>query len=216
MPRLQINVPNQIQRISEFPPVNINNIFDISTQQQLHHPQLQVQPHYLNPSFSAQNDVGGRLQQHSLLFAMSGPIIGSTNYKSSLAFNNVRHHDYVLDNHTPNGYNLDLNPAHVTTHSGITMITNTSVGNVTLNGLGATNANFQQDIGEQNMFDPSNIIANNIEEIDPNEWKYWDAFVNYHPRDDLFKNPTSPSATLPEHGNKFMLLFHFPYYTLFI
>jgi len=113
MPRLQTNVPNEIQRISEFAPVNTNNIFAISTQQQLHHPQLQVQPHYLNPSFSAQNDVGGRLQQHSLLFAMSGPIIGSTNYRSSLAFNNVGHHDYVLDNHIPNGYNLDLNPAHV-------------------------------------------------------------------------------------------------------
>ncbi|KAK6784403.1 hypothetical protein RDI58_017858 [Solanum bulbocastanum] len=132
---------------------------------------------------------------------MSGPIIGSTNYRSSLAFNKVDHHDYVLDNHTPNGYNLDLNPAHVTTHSGITMITNTNVGNVTLNGLGAINASFQQDIGEQNMFDPSNIVANNIEESDPNEWKYWDAFVNYDLRDDLFQNPTSPSATLPEHGS---------------
>ncbi|KAK4713543.1 hypothetical protein R3W88_019450 [Solanum pinnatisectum] len=103
---------------------------------------------------------------------MSGPIIGSTNYRSSLALNNVDHDDYVLDNHTPNGYNLDLYPAHVTTHSSITMITNTNVGNVTLNGLGATNASFQQDIGEQNMFDPSNIVANNIEESDPNEWKY--------------------------------------------
>ncbi|WMV60299.1 hypothetical protein MTR67_053684 [Solanum verrucosum] len=179
MPRLQTNIPNQIQRVSEFPPINTNNIFAISTQQQLHNPQLQAQPHYLNPSLSAQNDVGGQLQQHSLLFGMSGSIIGSTNYRSSLAFNSGDHHDYGLDNHTQNGYGLDLNPTHVTTHSGSTMITNTNVGNVTLNGLGATNANFQQDIGEQNMFDPSNIVANDTEGSDPNEWKYWDAFVDY-------------------------------------
>ncbi|WMV60292.1 hypothetical protein MTR67_053677 [Solanum verrucosum] len=148
-----------------------------------------------------QNDVGGQLQQHSLLFGMSGPIIGSTNYRSSLAFNSGDHHDYGLDNHTQNGYGLDLNPPHVTTHSGNTMITNTNVGNVTLNGLGATNANFQQDIGEQNLFDPSNIVANDIEGSDPNEWKYWDAFVDYDHMGDLFQNPTSPSATLPnEHG----------------
>ncbi|KAH0707033.1 hypothetical protein KY289_012109 [Solanum tuberosum] len=109
---------------------------------------------------------------------------------------------YNLDNHTQNGYGLDLNPTHVTTYSGSTMITNTNVGNVTLNGLGATNANFQQDIGEQNMFDPSNIVANDIEGSDPNEWKYWDAFVNYDHMGDLFQNPTSPSATLPnEHGS---------------
>ncbi|KAH0774454.1 hypothetical protein KY290_011591 [Solanum tuberosum] len=202
MPRLQTNVRNQIQRVSEFPPVNTNNIFAISTQQQLHHPQLQAQPHYLNPSLSAQNDVGGQLQQHSLLFGMSGPIIGSTNYRSSLAFNSGDHRDYGLDNHTQHGYGLELNPTHVTTYSGSTMITNTNVRNVTLNGLGATNANFQQDIGEQNMFDPSNIVANDIEGSDPNEWKYWDAFVDYNPMGDLFQNPTSPSATLPnEHGS---------------
>ncbi|WMV60284.1 hypothetical protein MTR67_053669 [Solanum verrucosum] len=112
------------------------------------------------------------------------------------------HHDYGLDNHTQNGYGLDLNPAHVTTHSGNTMITNTNVGNVTLNGLGATNTNFQQDIGEENMFDPSNIVANDIEGSDPNEWKYWDAFVDYYHMGDLFQNPTSSSAILPnEHGS---------------
>ncbi|KAK4727863.1 hypothetical protein R3W88_032780 [Solanum pinnatisectum] len=147
MPRFQTNGPNQIQRVSVFPPVNTNNIFAIST-------------------------------QHG------------------------DHHDYGLDNHTQNGYGMDLNPAHVTAHIGNTMITNINVGNVTLNGLGATNANFQQDIGEQNLFDPSNIVANDIEGSDPNEWKYWDAFVDYNPMGDLFQNPTSPSATLPnEYGS---------------
>ncbi|WMV60307.1 hypothetical protein MTR67_053692, partial [Solanum verrucosum] len=62
-------------------------------------------------------------------------------------------------------------------------------------------SHLQQDIGEQNMFDPSNIVANDIEGSDPNEWKYWDAFVDYNPMGDLFQNPTSPSATLPnEYG----------------
>ncbi|KAH0707032.1 hypothetical protein KY285_011617 [Solanum tuberosum] len=132
--------------------------------------------------------------------------IGSTNYRSLLEFNSGNHHDYGFYHHTQNGYSLDLNAAHVTTYSGSAMITNTDVGNVTLNGLGATNANFQQDIGEQNMFDPSNIVAasdaNAIEGSDPNEWQYWDAFVNYNSMDDIsFQNSTSPSATLPnEHG----------------
>ncbi|WMV60298.1 hypothetical protein MTR67_053683 [Solanum verrucosum] len=87
------------------------------------------------------------------------PFIGSTNYRSWLASNSGNHHDYGFYHHTQNGYSLDINPAHVTTYSGSAMITNTDVGNVTLNGFGATNANFQQDIGEQNMFDPSNIVA---------------------------------------------------------
>ncbi|KAH0774456.1 hypothetical protein KY290_011593 [Solanum tuberosum] len=57
------------------------------------------------------------------------------------------------------------------------------------------------------MFDPSNIVtasnANAIEGSDPNEWQYWDAFVNYNSMDDIiFQNSTSPSATLPnEHGS---------------
>jgi len=57
----------------------------------------------------------------------------------------------------------------------------------------------------------NNIFA--IEGSDPNEWQYWDAFVNYNPMDDIsFQNSTSPSATLPnEHGSKFLLLSHFPY-----
>ncbi|KAK4727862.1 hypothetical protein R3W88_032779 [Solanum pinnatisectum] len=54
MPRLQTNVPNQIQRVPEFPLVNTNNTFGSSTQQQLHHLQLQVQPNYLNTFLSAQ------------------------------------------------------------------------------------------------------------------------------------------------------------------
>ncbi|KAH0681856.1 hypothetical protein KY289_019608 [Solanum tuberosum] len=125
MPRLQTNVPNQTQRVPEFPPVNTNNIFASSIQQQHHHPQLQVQPNYLNTFLSAQNDVGGGQQQRGPLFGTMGPVspfIERTNYRSLLEFNSGNHHDYGFYHHTQNDQRLDLNTAFVTTNHEVTKV----------------------------------------------------------------------------------------------
>ncbi|XP_059295646.1 two-component response regulator ORR21-like [Lycium ferocissimum] len=228
MPRLQTSVPNmqqhqrnpdQTQRGPEFsfPTINTNNIFtrgESSTQQHLYHPQLHIQPHYLNidnpfnnPFLLPQNNASGELQQqHGSLFGMSGsqglqgPIIGSTNYRSGLAFN-------IEDHHTQNDYNLDLNVAHVTTYSGSAIMSDTSIRNATINELGAVNANFQQYIGEPNMSNSSNIIAtshaSDTEGSDSNERENYDAYFDFNNMGYLFQNLGPPSANLPnEHDSE--------------
>ncbi|XP_015057457.1 two-component response regulator ORR26-like [Solanum pennellii] len=116
MPNLQANVSNQqrnqdqIRRSPEFslPTLNINNIFaqgDLSIQQ-LYHPQLKVQPHYLGighpfyyPFSSAQNNTGGEIkQQHNPIFGMLGsqeqedPIMKNTHYRPNSVLNSEDHH----------------------------------------------------------------------------------------------------------------------------
>ncbi|XP_060175763.1 uncharacterized protein LOC132606326 isoform X1 [Lycium barbarum] len=141
MPHLQINVTNlqqqqqqhspETRRGPEYPytPFNTNDIFargESSTQQQVYHPQIQVDPYYLtigspynNPFLSAQNNVSGGIQQHGPLFEMLGsqglqdPVIGTTNYMLGLVFNGG-------DHHAQNDYNLNVDKAHVTTYSGST------------------------------------------------------------------------------------------------
>ncbi|KAK4366425.1 hypothetical protein RND71_014305 [Anisodus tanguticus] len=216
MPSLQTNDPNlqqqqhnpdQTQRGLEFSSSpNTNNIFsreEISAQQQLYHPQIQIQSHYLsidnplnNPFLSAQSNVGGEPQkQYGPLFGMlvsqefQGPIIESTNYSPGLAFSGG-------DHHTQNDYNLDLNVAHVTTYTGSTIMS------------GTTNANFQQYIGEPNMPDASNIIATSHEidneGSDLNEREDYDVYFNFNNMDYPFQNLEPPTANLPnEHDNEF-------------
>ncbi|PHT37714.1 hypothetical protein CQW23_21287 [Capsicum baccatum] len=179
LPNLQCNL-DQMERGSEFSfsAPNINNIFARGkslTQQQLYHPQPQVQP-------QAQNNVGGGLQQHGPSFGLLGsqglqdPTIGNIIYKPGLTFNNSNHYtqsDYSLNlnaahdttysgsrimsdtniDATINYYNLNVNLDNVTTYSRSAMISNTGVANATINELGAANANFQQNIGESNEHD---------------------------------------------------------------
>ncbi|KAM3340960.1 two-component response regulator ORR21-like [Capsicum galapagoense] len=179
LPNLQCNL-DQMERGSEFSfsVPNINNIFARGKsliQQQLYHPQPQVQP-------QAQNNVGGGLQQHGPSFGLlgsqglQGPTIGNIIYKPGLTFNNSDHYtqsDYNLNlnaahdttysssgimsdtniDATINYYNLNVNLDNVTTYSRSAMISNTGVANSTINELGAANANFQQNIGESNEHD---------------------------------------------------------------
>ncbi|XP_060174316.1 putative two-component response regulator ARR20 [Lycium barbarum] len=228
MPRLQTNVPNmqqhqrnpdQTQRGPEFPfpTINTDNIFaggESSIQQQLYHPQHQIQPHYLNidhpfnnPFLLAQNNASGELQQHGSLLGMLGsqglqdPIIGNTSYRSGLAFN-------IEDHHTQNDYNLDLNVAHVTTCPGSAIMSDTSIQNATTNELGAVNANFQQYITESNMSNSSDIIvpshASDTEGSDSNERENYDAYFDFNNVGYLFQNLEPPSANLPnEHDSEF-------------
>ncbi|KAK4737298.1 hypothetical protein R3W88_000995 [Solanum pinnatisectum] len=62
IPDLQTNVPNQTHGDPVFPLVNTNNIYASSIEQQLYHPQLQVQQHYVSSFLSGQNNDGGRLK----------------------------------------------------------------------------------------------------------------------------------------------------------
>ncbi|XP_060175172.1 two-component response regulator ORR21-like [Lycium barbarum] len=227
MPRLQTSVPNmqhqrnpdQTQRGPEFPfpTINTNNIFtrgESSTQQHLYHPQLHIQPHYLNtdnpfnnPFLLPQNNASGELQQqHGSFFGMSGsqglqgPIIESTNYRSGLAFN-------IEDYHTQNDYNSDLHVTYVTTYSGSAIMSDTAIRNATINELGAVNANFQQYIGEPNMSNSSNIIptshASDTEGSDSNERENCDAYFDFNNMGYLFQNLEPASANLPnEHDGE--------------
>ncbi|XP_060202055.1 putative two-component response regulator ARR20 [Lycium barbarum] len=227
MPHLQTNLsniqqqqcnPDQTQKGPKFlfPALN-NNVFvrgESSTQQQLYRPQLQVQPHYLsinssfnNSFFSAQNNVGGEIQQqHGALFGMLSsqglqhPIIGSTNYWLGLKSNSGDHHTQIGS--------LDLNVAHVTTYSEDTLVSDTDIGNATINELGEAKANFQQYIGEPNMSNPSNIIAashvSDTEGSDSNERENCDAYFDFDNMDNLFQNLGPPSPNLPnEYGSEF-------------
>ncbi|XP_060206576.1 uncharacterized protein LOC132634327 [Lycium barbarum] len=225
MARLKTNVTNpqqqqqqcclEIRRVPKFPfqPHNINNIFErgeSSIQQLVYHPQLNVGPTYLsidspfnNPFLSAQNNVGCGLQQqqHSPLFEMlgpqglQGPINGSTNYRPGLVFNDGYYH-------AQNDYKLNVNGYNVKTYSNSAMISDTDVGNATIiNGLGVTNANFQQYMGEQNMSDPSNIFAasypSDMEGGDSRKNENYDVYFDYNNMDYLFQNLKLPSDNLP-------------------
>ncbi|KAK4366574.1 hypothetical protein RND71_014454 [Anisodus tanguticus] len=229
MPRLLTNIPNlqqqqynrdQTRRGPEFlfSTINTNNIFSrggSSTQQQLYRPPIQIQPHYFNinnslnnPFLLTQNNAAVGLQeQHGPLFGMLGsqglqdPIIGSSNYRSGLAFN-------CWDHHTQNLYNLDLNAAVVTTYSGSTIMSDTDIENATIHELGAANTNFQQYIGEPNMSVPSNIVAashvSDTEGCDSIENENYNAYLDFNNMDYHFQNPKPPSANLPnEHDSEF-------------
>ncbi|KAJ8535556.1 hypothetical protein K7X08_023276 [Anisodus acutangulus] len=223
MPRLQTNIsnlqqqqcnPDQTQRGLEFsfPTLNSNNIFaggESSTQQQLYHPQLQVQSHYFNicnpfkNSFlSPQNSAGELQQQHGTLFGMlssqglQGTTIENINYRPVLAFNNGDHHNQ-------NDYNLNLNAGLVTAYSGSAIMADTNIESATINELGAVNANCQQYIG-----DPNNIIvtshASDTEESDSKETENCDAYFNFNNTSYLFHNLEPSSANLPnEHSSEF-------------
>ncbi|KAG5611231.1 hypothetical protein H5410_022512 [Solanum commersonii] len=193
----------------EFLPVNTNNIYASSTEQQLYDPQLQVQQHYLSSFLSGQNNDGGRLQQqHGPLFGSQGPIIGSSNSNFYMPFNNGDHHDFNLNRQSQNDYNLDLNQPYVTTNSTSAIMTDMNGGNAIINGSGEANTNFQQYIGEENIFVPSNFIATSNtsanEGSDLNEWKNCDAYLNFHNMDDLYHNIGVSSSILPnENGNQY-------------
>ncbi|XP_055814069.1 putative two-component response regulator ARR13 [Solanum dulcamara] len=139
------------------------------------------------------NVVGRIQQQHGPSFGMlnsqglQGPITENTNYRSGLALNSGDNHtqsDYNLDlnvahgeiylgseimscsdigNATTSNYNLNVNLDNVTTYSSSANMPDAYVGNVTINELGPENSNFQQHIGEPNMFDPSTIVAASYE-----------------------------------------------------
>ncbi|WMV51230.1 hypothetical protein MTR67_044615 [Solanum verrucosum] len=168
MPRLQNNIPNQIQRGPEFPfsTLNTSNIFarEVSSiQEKLYPPQFQVQPHYPNidnslnnPFLSVQNNVGGVLQQHQHrpLLEMFGslrlqdPIIGNITHRPGAAFN-------TWNRHTQSEYNLDLNVALKTTHSGSKIMHDIGVENMTINdyNLNVNAGNTNTDSGSTMMFD---------------------------------------------------------------
>ncbi|KAH0706405.1 hypothetical protein KY289_011481 [Solanum tuberosum] len=209
---------------------------DSSTQQQLYRPQLQVQPRYLNIEnrfnnsfFPAQSYVGDRLQQHEPLVEMlnsqglQDSIIKNTSYSPVLEFNSGDHHNQ-------SDYSLDLNVTHGETYSGCRIImgteignatnseynlnvnvdnvSNSYVGNTTINELGVANANFQQYILEPNMSNPSSIIgasyANDIEGGDSNKKKNCDAYFEFNDMGYLFQNHGPSSSNLPnEQGTEF-------------
>ncbi|XP_060170491.1 putative two-component response regulator ARR13 [Lycium barbarum] len=218
IPHLQTNVPNLQQQHSNNETQREPDIFargESSTQQQVYHSQLQVQPHYLSidnpfthPFLSTQNNVvSGVQQQHEPLFEMldsqglQDPISGSTSSMSGLAFNSE-------DYHTQNDYNLDLDAAHVTTYSGSTIMSCTNNGNATSNEFGVTNATFQQHIGEPNMSDPNNIIAEShvtyTKGSDSNEKENYDSYFDFNNIDCFFQNLGPSSTNLPnEHGSEF-------------
>ncbi|WMV59602.1 hypothetical protein MTR67_052987 [Solanum verrucosum] len=154
----------------------------LQQQQQLCRPQLQAQPHYLNPFLSSQNNVDGRIQNNGPLFGSQGPIIRSTNYKPCLEYNSCDHHNY----------NMDVNAAHVPTYSSSPMAFNTNIGDATVNRLGTINTNFPQDVREQNMSSPSNIVtasnAVDIEGNDSNEKEDCDLYFNYNDYLKCFNN----------------------------
>ncbi|MCD7453588.1 hypothetical protein HAX54_021531 [Datura stramonium] len=257
MPRLQTNVsnlqlnPNQTQKGLEFPfpTLSTDSILargESSIQQQLYHPQLQVQPLNLsidnsfnNPSLLALNNVGdGIQQQHEIFFEMlgsqgiQGQNIWNTNYRSGQVFDSGDHHtqsDYNLDfnaalgttysgsgtifdtdvgNATVTDYNLNVNVDNLTTYSGSTVVSEGSVENMTINGLGAPTKNFQQYIGESNMFSPSNFVAasneSNIVGSGSHEKENSDAYFDFNNINTLFQNHGPPSANLPnEQGSEF-------------
>ncbi|XP_055814068.1 putative two-component response regulator ARR21 [Solanum dulcamara] len=146
------------------------------------------------------NVVGRIQQQYGPLFGMlnsqglQGPITENTNYRSGLALNSGDNHtqsDYNSDlnvaqgaiysgseimsgsdigNATTSNYNLNVNLDNVATYSSSANMPDAYVGNVTINGFGAENSNFQQYIGEPNMFDPSTIVNHgNLSASLPNE-----------------------------------------------
>ncbi|KAK4713201.1 hypothetical protein R3W88_019108 [Solanum pinnatisectum] len=151
-PHLKMNVTNlqrqydqETQRGQEISFIPNNNIFARGERSSLHevyHPQLQVDPQYLNPfdtpllSSVENNNLAGLQQQHgplSELLGLQGSNIGSVDHRPELGFNNGIHHaqnDYALD---------------VATYA---TVPDTNIANSTIGGLGVANIDFQQHIGE--------------------------------------------------------------------
>ncbi|KAK6783943.1 hypothetical protein RDI58_017397 [Solanum bulbocastanum] len=146
---LKMNVTNLQQQETQGSPKtpflpNNNNFArgESSTLQEVYHPQLQVDPQYLNPfdtpllSSPENNNVAGLQQQQgplSELWGLQGSNIQSADYIPGLEFNNGIHHaqnDYALDAAT------------------YATVPDTNIANLTINGLGVANTNFQQHIGE--------------------------------------------------------------------
>ncbi|XP_049406385.1 uncharacterized protein LOC125870062 [Solanum stenotomum] len=158
-----------------------------------------------------QNNVGGGLQHETLFGIsgsqeLQGSINRNTNYRPGLTFNSGDHDhaqcaynlnlnatygatyssrrivsDIDIENVSINQYNLNVNADNVTICSDKTMMSTTYVGNAAINGLGATNTNVQQYIGEPNI-SGGNIIAtlyeSDIEGRDPNEKEDCEAYYN--------------------------------------
>ncbi|KAG5581514.1 hypothetical protein H5410_052141 [Solanum commersonii] len=182
MPRLQNNIPNQIQRGLGIPfsTLNSNNIFargESSIQEKLY---PTVQPHWpnidnsLNNSFlSVQNNVGNVLQQHQHrpLLEMFGsqrlqdPIIGNINHSLGSTFN-------TWNRHTKSEYNLELNVAHKTTHSGSKIMPDISVENTTINdynlNVNAGNINTYSGSTTMSDIDVGNATSDELGKINAN------------------------------------------------
>ncbi|MCD7458822.1 hypothetical protein HAX54_039321 [Datura stramonium] len=181
---------------------NVYSIGDSSTQQQVCHPQLQVDPQYLisldNPCLSqAENNDSSALQrQREPLVGMLGSqesITWSTYYKSGLELNDG-------DLHAQNNYDWK-----VETYS---MMFDTDVENVTVSDLGIENANFQQYIGEPNISHPNNIIttshASYTEGNNSCERENYDPYLDFIDIDSLFQNHESQSSNLSNgHDSEF-------------
>ncbi|KAG5581570.1 hypothetical protein H5410_052197 [Solanum commersonii] len=212
-PRLQNNIPNQIQRGPEFPfsTLNTSNIFArgvSSIQEKLYPPQFQHRP--LLEMFGSL-----RLQD---------PIIGNITHRPGSAFNTWNHHtqsEYNLDlnvalktthsgskimhdigveNTTINDYNLNVNVGNTNTDSGSTMMSDTDAENATSDKLETINDNFQQHIAKPNMSYPSNIATtykSDIEGSDSNEKEDCDAYSNFNNMGYFFQNLGPPGANLP-------------------
>ncbi|XP_055824425.1 two-component response regulator ARR11-like [Solanum dulcamara] len=184
-----------------------SNIFsrgESSTLQKVYQPQLQVYPKYLNPfdtpflpSVETNNVVGQQRQKQQVplseLLGSQGSNIGSAYYRLGLEFNNEIHH-------SQNDYALD-----VATYS---IMSDTNIGNATINGLGVANVNFQQYNGEPNMSQPNNIVTtshvSDTQGSDPNEMINCDDYFDFSNMDFLFQNFEPPSFNLSnEHDNEF-------------
>ncbi|KAH0777789.1 hypothetical protein KY290_009200 [Solanum tuberosum] len=165
---------------------------------------------------------------------LQDPIMRNTHYRPNSMLNSDDHHsekDYNFDlnvakgatyscsrivsgtdigNTTMNDYNLNVNVNNVTTYSSTAMMPNTYVGNVTINELRATNANanFQQYVREQNMFDPRNIVTTLYENFAEGSnscvKENCDVNFNFNNVDYLFQNLGPLGANLPnEQGSEF-------------
>ncbi|MCE2055297.1 hypothetical protein HAX54_042366 [Datura stramonium] len=192
MPHFQTNVSNlqynsdQTQRGQEFSvsSLSTDSIFargESSIQQQLCHPQFQIQPHNLsignpfdNPFLLSLNNVdGGIQQQHETFFEMlgsqglQGPIIENTNYRPGLMFDSG-------DYHSQSNYNLNLDAAHGTIYSSRGTMFGTEVGNATVNNLNVNMDNVTTYSGSTMMSDAylGNVAINGLGAPNVNFWQY--------------------------------------------
>ncbi|KAK4713202.1 hypothetical protein R3W88_019109 [Solanum pinnatisectum] len=207
---LKMNVTNlqqqETQRSPETPFLPNSNIFargESSTLHEVYHPQLQVDPQYLNPfdtpllSSAENNNVAGLQQQQgplSELWGLQGSNIRSADNIPGLEFNNGIHH-------AQNDYSLD-----VATYA---TVTDTNISNTTIDGLGVANNNSQQHIGEQNMAQPANNIVttshvSDTQGSESSETMDCDAYFDFDNLDFLFQNNEPLSFDLPnEHDSLF-------------
>lgn len=79
---------------------------------------------------------------------------------------------------------MDDNAVHVPKSPTSPTTFDKNIGDAGVNRLGNMNANFPQDVCEQNMFVPSNIVATSnaiyIEGNDSNENEYFVLYLNYN------------------------------------